>query len=276
MNTNFIFSKRIFYATIFSVVVIGGALYFSQNKSEQQIEKDNTRTSAPKSSADSLTSEQETIAPKSSADSITSEQVTIAPKPELTETDILTRNVLKPYIEQNNTDTYSPENGKRIIAKATKEMFKLDYTPIEPKDITTKQDSTKQAIIQYKKDLYKAIKPIFAVKEYELTTYARAIRDNDKEGFDLLAKISSTYSIAGDDALSLTVPNEVSAVHLATINGLYQFSAVLDALAKGYDDPAASLSGTGNFTKAEEELGQAFSRLQTYFILKEVDNINIE
>jgi len=269
MDNNFVFSKRLLYATIFGAVVIGGAFYISQKE---------VYTEPKESSVEETVTITETFSTEAQLNTIeepVNPGLNVTEEPELTETDILTRNILQPYIEQNNSDTYSPQSKDRIIANATKEMFTLAFTPLEPKDLVTMQDSSKESIIQYKKNLYTAIKPIFELDEYELDIYARAVRDNTKKEFDSLITIADIYTDAGDFALTVSVPNEVSAVHLEIINALYKFAVVLNELAKGYDDPAASLSGTGNFIEVEEGIQHAFSRLQTYFILKEVDKISI-
>ncbi len=272
MNNGFIFSKRLLYASIFGIVIIGGALLLAKSTDESPTKITTNTTEIP---TKTIILQADTSINNENLPTNVEVGETLTSPPILTETDILTRNVLKPYLEQSSTNTYSSQNGERIVSNATKELFTLAFTPLEAKDILTSQDSSKQSIIQYKKSLYTALKPIFELDEYELTIYARAVRDNDAVEFDSLASIATTYTKAADATLAITAPHEVSAIHLEIINALYQFATVLTELAKGYDDPAASLSGTGNFVAAEEAVQHAFSRLQTYFILAEVDKITI-
>jgi len=278
MSTHFVFSNRLLYASVFGVVVIGGALYMSHT--------DNTAVQVPPTTIAqvnktvTITTEaiiqeenkEEQESPNSPTEDATGPST---PQQELTETDILTRNLLKPYIDQSNAETYSPRTSELIVTKATEELFTLEYTPFLEKDIIKTQKTDKDTILQYKKDLYSAIKPIFNLTEYELTLYGRAIQNNSKEDFDALLLVAQTYKQAAKQALLVTAPDNTNGIHLAIINSLNKFSLVLTTLAKGYNDPAASLAGTGNFTEAEESIGQAFSRLQTYFILNEVDKISI-
>ncbi len=290
MKPYFIFSKRLLYASLFSVAVIGTAIYISQNEpSSESVERttnSNIYTSTDTiKETDTNTSTQTELSKTSNNQDVTpaisqnAKQTTYATSTDdeqkLTETDKLTRNILQPYFTQVSRNQYSPEQREQIVQNATKEMFTLAFTPLKPKDIRTLEDSSKQSVIAYKKALYEALKPIFTLDEYELNIYARAVRDNDKETFDSLKTIADIYKQSGDAVLAIPAPNEVSEIHLEIINALYKFSMVLEKLAKGYDDPAASLSGTGNFTEAEESIQQAFIKLKTYFILKDVDKISV-
>ena len=179
---------------------------------------------------------------------------------------------LNSYLKQSQQGTYSQQAKERIVEDATKQMFTLNFNSKQPKDILTTNNVSKVRAIEYKTSMHNAVKPLFKLTEYELTIYARAIRDNSKEDFDTLQKISEIYKQAGDDILAIVSPQDVSTVHLDIINSLYKFSVVLSNLAKGYDDPAASLAGSGQFNAAEEGVEQAFNKLQTYFILKEIVN----
>ncbi len=273
MENDFVFSKRLLYATIFGVVVIGGAFYFSQKETPIQTATQQESTESILTEGDYTTiliEESPTTEPTTAGKGVFDTEE--AP---LTETDILTRNVIGPYLEQLQDETYSQADSERIAESAVAEMLTLDYTPLTKESVTTSSDVSTEATAQYKRDLYTAIKPIFELTEYELTLYARAVRDNSKDEFDALRAIANTYTQAGAEALTVSPPSDVSAVHLDIVNSLYKFATVLMKLSKGFDDPAASLAGTGNFTEAEEDIQHAFSQLQTYFILKDVDTISI-
>jgi hypothetical protein len=154
-------------------------------------------------------------------------------------------------------------------------MLTIDFTPLTVKDIKIGEAIDKISVEIYKDALYQVMQPLFDLKEYELTIYAKAVRDNSKQEFDRLPRIATLYKQAGDNALSITAPRDISAVHLDIINSLYRFSVILNELAKGYDDPAASLSGVANFTQAESQFGNAFDNLKTYFVLKKVYDTSI-
>lgn len=274
MDTGFKFSKKLLYSSFLAVVIVGSAIYMSTREAPSQstpetggaeLATNNTGKTADTTSS----STQDSTNAAESQDTDSSQ----TPERALTDTDLLTRNLLRPYIEQSNSGTYSKESKEQIIANATKEMFKISYEPLKIYNISTTNDISKDGAIEYKKRLYTAISPMFELQEYELTIYARAVRDNSKEEFDSLLHIASVYKSVGDGALLVQAPLDASATHLDIVNSLYKFSTILTALAKGYDDPAASLAGTGNFTQSEDELGQAFDKLKTYFILKDVDKV---
>ncbi len=262
-------SKKLLYSTIFGVVIIGGALYISTTNTttipiqEYAIEDsvDTTQT------IDTLW--------KDSNNSTSANMRNEVMDTPLTETDILTRSLIRPYVEQVRSDTFTEESGQDIINRLTEEVFTLDYTPINISAILITDDISKSSTLQYKTALYQAMQPLFGLGEYELTIYARAVKHNSKEDFNLLYSLSGIYRGVGDAILTIPAPQDISSVHLAIINSLYKFSVVLEDLSKGFSDPAASLSGTGNFVKAEEYMTQSFSRLKTYFILKDVANVTM-
>ncbi|GEM_PF-5786793 len=273
MNQGFILSKRLLVGSIFGITVIGGALYIN---TKNHISSNATQPSSQVAQNNKIDKPYlSTMGWEDSLLYVPASDTTKVTNTDLNETEILTRNTLGPYIKQNQDGTYSKEANTSIVKNATAYMFILDYAPLTPSDIKTNTKIDKNTVLEYRQDLYAAVKPLFELDEYELTTYARAIQNNSKEDFDSLLTIASKYKQAGDGALALAAPNDVSAVHLAIINSLYKFSVILNELAKGYDDPAASLAGTGNFTKAENELADAFNKLKLYFILKGVDNITI-
>jgi hypothetical protein len=249
MDSQLVISKRVIFAGLFGAVVISGAMYYSITHPEES-----------RPTRDQLGSESNgtVIINSTRGGSLSKNNIN-----ELTQTDVLARNIIGPYIQTLENETYTTEDANKIIADATREMFILDYTPLDPKTILTTEDVSKEASLDYKQSLYEITKPLFTLEKYELTLYAEAVDENSKEKFDELSRIADTYNAIADDILAITAPNDISAVHLSLVNSFYKFSAVLRALSKGYDDPAASLSGTGNFTAVEEDIQQAFTNLKT-------------
>jgi len=276
MDTGFRLSTKLLYASFLAVAIIGSALYLSTRDTPSQSTLETGGTELAVNDTDKTVDSTSESTQGSTNDAESQEaDLSQAPERALTNTDLLTRNLLKPYIEQSNNGSYSATSKTNIVENATKEMFIIDYRPLQTYDISTTQDTSKNSAAVYKKRLHEAIKPMFELKEYELTIYARAVRDNSKEEFDSLTAIASVYKTAGDEALLISAPADAATEDLSVINSLYKFSTILTALAKGYDDPAASLAGTGNFTQSEEALGQAFDTLKVYFILKGVDEVVI-
>ena len=285
MKIPFVFSTRLFFAMLFSGIVIGGALYSKHNtaqphtkKSEQkQLYTTSHTTTTQTGNTFATTSKHILASTSTSQQTPTTQQVseeaqthtTTSTKP-LTKTDILTRDLLQPYLAQKRAHTYSPKTAKLIVQNATQNLFALDYTPLTVNDIhITKQTDTTRAI-QYKKELQKALQAIFDLNEYELTIYGRAIKNNSKQDFDTLAHRAHIYETAGENARAVTVPQDAVEAHLALVNGLKKFAVVLTILSKGYNDPAGSLSGTKHFNEAEDDIAHAFTQLKTYFILKNI------
>ncbi len=269
MGEPLVLSKKLLVSSVLGVLIIGGAFYISNKRNSTPIIIE-TPVQNTATTDDKLVYNPDNSPTEDSTDNSATDE------PEsLTETDILTRNVIGPYLKQLKDGNYTPESGQQIVERATDYMLQLNFTPTTATELNIITDTSKPAVEIYKTQLQQALQPIFNLKEYELTIYARAIRDNSKDDFDSLANIATVYNNAALEVLKVPVPKDVSAVHLAIVNSLRKFSVILTELSKGYDDPAASLSGTANFSQAEEELGRAFEDLKTYFILKGVYDTSI-
>ncbi len=258
----FILSRRLLYATVFGILIILASLYTTiTKKSEGGRSQTQTQKISPKTSTQVLDT---TVNTNNKSVPTNSNNKT------LTKTDVITRDLLGSYVQQVRNKTYTEQSGEKIVNKVTDEVFALNYKPKQLSTLITTPNNDYNTIKKYKDSLYKTLSALSNLKEYELTIYARAIQNNSKKDFDDLRNISLIYSNVATDMLDITVPKEVSTIHLSILNSLYKFSEVLKNMADGYNDPAAGLSGIGNFTKTEEEIQQSFSKLKTYFIEKKL------
>ncbi len=272
MTENSTISKKMLISSIFGVIVILIAFGINTKQrqstplpeAETQIKPSNTEITTNNTSPNI-----QTTLENKSASQINDEAT------DITETSMLTRNVLGPYLQQLQNGTYSQESKAKILKDATAYMLTLDFSPVRSSDLNINSSTDKSTVLEYKNKLQNIMQPLFDIPEYELTTYARAVQENSKEDFDKLSEISLLYKEAGTKALKLQTPKDISAVHLSIVNSLLKFSVIINELSKGFDDPAASLSGVANFTQVENEFGKAFDNLKTYFVLKKVYDTSI-
>jgi len=216
METGLVLSKKLLLSSVFGIVVVATALYVSTSSKEEVLVAQETNNTSGKDT--SLIFDLSTVPlnnPSDKKGAGTTEDID-----NLSETDILTRNIFGPYIKQLQEGTYTQNSAAKIVQNATDYMFTLDYTPLLSKDILTTASTDYSTVKTYKNNLHNAMKPLFALKEYELTIYAKAVRDNSKEDFDNLASVAQIYKTAGDNTLAITSPSDVSAIHLAIVYSL--------------------------------------------------------
>ncbi len=271
MIENSTISKKMLISSIFGIIIILIAFGISTKQrqstplpeTETQIKPVNTTLTTDNASLDIQTTLENNPTSQINDES------------NITETSILTRNVLGPYLQQLQNGTYSQESKAKILKDATAYMLTIDFTPLTSADLNIIDATDKVTVTEYKNKLQNIMQPLFDIPEYELTTYARAVQENSKEDFDKLSEISLLYKQAGNEARQLQTPKDISAVHLSIVNTLLKFSVIINELSKGFNDPAASLSGVANFTQVENEFGKAFDNLKTYFVLKKVYDTSI-
>jgi len=104
-----------------------------------------------------------------------------------TQTDTLTRQIFGAYIQSKQLGTYDKKSFDFLIAQATNSQFKVNISSSYTlKDVLTTDDVSKARTSQYQTDFQDAIEPVIKIKEYELTTYGRAVQTGNPKEFALL------------------------------------------------------------------------------------------
>ncbi len=189
----------------------------------------------------------------------------------LTRTDQLTRQIFGTYIQAKQQGTFDEDAFNFVIAEAANAQFQVGDTvqTYARADITTREDVSAQSIARYQADLQQAMLPITDVTEYELTTYGRAIEQNDAAEFAKLRAASATYRTIADNLLRMEVPADAALVHRDVINSFVRFASVLEDMAETPDDPLLAFVATRQFIEQEDMIRAAYNQLDIYFTLKE-------
>ena len=133
METGLVLSKKLLLSSVFGIVVVATALYVSTSSKEEVLVAQETNNTSGKDT--SLIFDLSTVPlnnPSDKKGAGTTEDID-----NLSETDILTRNIFGPYIKQLKEGTYTQNSAAKIVQNATDYMFTLDYTPLLSKDILT-------------------------------------------------------------------------------------------------------------------------------------------
>lgn len=191
-----------------------------------------------------------------------------------TNTDLLARQIFGAYIQSKQQGTYDPEAFDFLVAQAANTQFaqrhEAEYTL---DDIITTPDTTSAAVEAYKQGFQDAILPVTTIGEYELTTYGRAIEQGDASEFEKLTNAANVYHSIAENLLAMTVPEDAAQAHLDLVNGFNTFANILLTMNVTPEDPILAFVATRNFIEGEDGIKTAYSQIDIYFTLKELDEL---
>jgi len=190
----------------------------------------------------------------------------------LTRTDIVTREIFGAYIQSKQRGTFDKDSLDFIIAQATRSQFNVQKEPLYRIDeILTTSDTSNVRTLQYEKDFQDAIESILSLNEYELTTYGRAVQTNSAEDFAKLMDAALVYKNIADTLLAVTVPEDAARPHLDVINSFATFAEILTIMGSNPDDPMLTFVTARDFIEAEDSIKTAYTQIDIYFTLKELE-----
>ncbi len=189
-------------------------------------------------------------------------------------TDNTVRRIFSAYMHAKQSDTYNPASFAQVISKVTGDAFaKSNITnKYSLNDIRVTVEPTKKNVMTYRTTSDKAMTPIIQIKEYELTTYARAVENKDKAEFAKLTEAATAYRTAANNLLVVPVPNDIIDTHLRMVNAYVSFADTLedmgDTLIDNDSDPVLSFVQIRDFLEREQEIVDVFDTLHIYFSVR--------
>ena len=92
------------------------------------------------------------------------------------------------------------------------------------------------------------------IKEYELTSFARAVGEGTSAGVPNLARAATTYRGMETALATLPVPPTVASEHLAVLESIASIAYVTDLMARWNGDPLVALSFVDAFAASERDV----------------------
>jgi len=189
-----------------------------------------------------------------------------------TQTDAIAREIFGAYIQSKQQGAYDEDSFDFIIAQATNSQFTYRSTGnYSANDVLTTSDVSTSRTLQYEKDFQDAILPVIDISEYELTTYGRAIETGDLEEFKKLTYAAGVYESIAQTLIEMTVPEDAVKPHLDLINSFSNFANTLTIMGSNPEDPMLTFVATRNFIEGEDAIRTAYSQMDIYFTLKELE-----
>lgn len=183
-----------------------------------------------------------------------------APKA-LTPTEALSRELFANYAAAKQSGAALSTNEANAVASGAITKNVPDIGKPKTYILSDLNVSSGAAIEVYQTALLHTFEKMTAIREYELTTFARVIENDDTSGLEKLVTAGKVYGEVVKDMLSMPVPPKVAEVHLATVNDLSGLAHATDALTTWNGDALFGLDLVNNFAKAEEAFGNSVSSL---------------
>lgn len=164
---------------------------------------------------------------------------------------------------------YDPIIGEQIAQSiAGRLRANVSYQKFSASDVKTSSDTSYATMLKYRAAMREALEPLFKIDEAEYLSFARYVESRDPKHLVTLRMDAQHYRDAVARAAKVVVPADASAHHLAALNSLAAFAAILEALAQHADDPFASVALLRTYNDREQSILSSFNALATYYRTK--------
>ncbi len=180
------------------------------------------------------------------------------------------RKIFGAYMRAKLSDTYNKDSFSQVIGNVTKDVFNSTKRedPYSTNDIKAITKATKSNVVKYRAASDKAMASVMQIQEYELSTYARAIENDDEKEYAKLTSAANAYKVAVANLLVVPVPSDILKEHVELLNALDSFADTLTDMGAKTGDAILSHVHTRNFIDKEERLNDVFKSLYIYFSMK--------
>ena len=234
-------------AGVFSLLAIGvaGATYFFENRPEKP------GVVAILSSADSA---READTPADWKASVA--QLTSSSPSGLSATDALGLKLAEEYANTERSADEREQALSRLIA---------EYIPaVSPEATVSLSDlsiTSDAALDVYAELTLLILRESGRVREYELVSFSRAVREQNDAGIPELKETAAIYKRIKQALVLVEVPPSVAREHLAVVNSVGSLATTVSLMGRWTGDPITGLSYLDSFITAENALSENVERL---------------
>ena len=152
------------------------------------------------------------------------------------------------------------DNGSVLSASQVAQNIKLPDLK-ENISYSTLIISETEPLALYTRILYEILRESTAVREYELSTFKRAVQTQNYYGSPELNDAATKYREIEAALLAMQVPASVASEHLDLVNAVGTLANTVSAMASWGGDPFAGLAYTNAFLTAENMVDTALNAL---------------
>ena len=144
----------------------------------------------------------------------------------------------------------------------------VTYKTYTQADIKTNPDISYNAMLTYRSNLRAALEPLLQNTNAELDLYGKYVETSDPSYLTQLSAAAKNYHAAADAAVAITIPRDALNYHIAILNAMEEFAAVLDAMSTHTADPITSAALLRAYDQAEQDMFTSFNNLSAYYSQK--------
>jgi hypothetical protein len=166
-------------------------------------------------------------------------------------TEAVARELFADYIQKKQDGTLTKEEQVSTINKLIAQNV-ATVTPSVTYTLGNVKTDSSVSVSVYAGALAASLQKSTAVKEYELTTFARTIGQNNTSGTPTLASAAVVYATIEKELLAMRVPPKVAAEHLSLLQAVSNLAHATKLMSTWSGDPIVALSYVDAFAKAEQ------------------------
>lgn len=160
---------------------------------------------------------------------------------------------------------YTSAVGEALAAQLAPTLkAPLFYKTFSSSDIKTTSDTSFARMQTYQKDIRAALAPLSKNTTPEIAIFSQYVQTNDARYLDEVRRVAGYYKEAVLRAALVTAPQDASDEHVAILNAMQAFSAVLEALAEYAHDPIAVMALLQTYNDAERDMVVSFNSFASY------------
>lgn len=174
--------------------------------------------------------------------------------------------IITSYIGLQNSGVYSTSTGQ-AAARDIVPLLKTDvpYQTFTSRDIQTDPDTSYARMLTYRSDLRESLAPLLVNTRPEYEIFAGYVQTGDKIYLAQLQGVAQNYRDAAALTARVVAPADAAPYHVAILNAMQEFAAVLEAMSAQADDPFAVAALLQSYNQAESDMLTSFNALTTYY-----------
>ncbi len=193
--------------------------------------------------------------------------------PDLSTTEVVSRDILSAYLAMKQSGTYSEKALQDLTDQIA--IKSRDRAPIEIEYF----DASEVIISKDTADAYRTyantLGTIFAqfrddTKESELVTFARAVETKNPSILGSLQEFAVSYATISKLLISTPVPENLANLHLSIANSYVALSASISYLQRFEKDPVVNIAGIELYSQAINTMNSAFPQIRKKLIEQSV------
>ncbi len=170
--------------------------------------------------------------------------------------------------KKEGKDTQSIEKELNRLAQS---VLNTDYNLTSKDDLNIKKNID---LNQYKKEMGKALSKLLQIKEYELDTIAKIVKDKDEQAYLTLAKDIVIYNEVINDLKQIPVNEDLAVPHLQLINSYEKLVTSMELIIKSKNDIILLYPGLKALIEADKGIQAAFEALKWYIEISGHEKLN--